>query len=176
MKRVRPAASIQEWVACSVAVAVKKATESKKIAALEWELNRVRKQLADCGKEKNDLEKELRRYEAEFLQDLPEAESCNKCGHYWSREYLFDCEGGCEERKCERCVTIKECAQCGQYMCSDCFVFCETAFCFARICYTCSDKNTDCAHRMCNDHSSPCTKCPVFSFANSSSSNSSSEE
>lgn len=176
MKRVRPAASIQEWVACSVAVAVKKVTESKKIAALEWELNRVRKQLADCRTDNHDLEKELKRYEDNFLKTLSDLGTCNNCGRYWDTIDLFDCEGGCGETKCDNCVTIKDCDQCGESMCEDCLSYCEQKYCHRKICSACFDKNTDCAHRMCDDHSSPCTKCPVSSFANSSSSNSSSEK
>lgn len=173
MKRVRPAASIEEWVACHVAMAVKKATESKKIAALERELNSVRKQLANCGKDNMDLENELKRYEDNFLKTLSDLGTCNNCARYWSTSDLFNCEGGCGETKCDNCVTIKECDQCGESMCEDCLSCCEQRYCYLKICSACYEKNTDCAHRMCEKHSSPCTKCPVPAFANSSSSSSS---
>lgn len=160
MKRARPAASIQEWVACNVAVAVKKATESKKIASLEHDLSIVRKQLIFYKEERNDLEKDLRRYENDFLKTLSDLRPCNNCGRYWSTTDLFYCEHGCEEIKCENCVAVEECAQCGQSICADCLSYCEEKYCRTKLCPACVDNNTDCDHRMCNIHNSPCSKCP----------------
>lgn len=165
MKR---ASSIQEWVACMCAVAVKTGTETKKVKSLEMEVKRLQATVAQYRDEVKDLQDELTRYERDFLRHDRDLARCYNCDRYWSiQDDLFDCDGRCELR-CPHCVSVDDCSQCGASGCSDCLRYCQTKSCLAKLCPACVETNTDCSHRMCENHNAPCEMCPGPSSSSSS--------
>lgn len=169
MKRVRPAASIEEWVAIKCAMAVKAGTETRRVKWLEAEAARLRDAMVYLREEIKDLQSELTRYENDFLENNMDLARCYNCERYWSiQEDLADCDGRCELR-CRRCVTAIDCAQCGEPGCSDCLIHCQAIGCSAKICPPCMDTNTECVHRMCDNHNAPCEKCAPAASSSSES-------
>lgn len=173
MKRVRPAASIEEWVAQTVALAVKsgqRTTQAEHIKRLECNVVLLREH-------QMKLEKVVKRYETEFLTKLDHVDQCYSCDCYWHAADLFDCDGQCEAR-CPDCAVIKDCQQCGESRCDDnCLRYCDVKGCYERICNKCFESNTECEHRMCRDHNDPCKLCklPLSSSEEEESSSKSSE-
>lgn len=99
MKRVRPAASIEEYVAQTVALAVKLDNQNK--AAI---------QIQHAEEENAKLRKVIDRYE-DILSKLKDVDECYECNSYWYTDLLFDCDGNCNYR-CEECSHVTKCSNC----------------------------------------------------------------
>lgn len=154
MKRVRPAASIEEWVAQMVTLAVKSGNKSLRAKSL------------DNAKEENARLKDvIRRYET-LLVDMDTLGDilgyCAKCDQVWKQEDLFDCEGRCDWM-CNNCSITSDCTQCGERRCDDsCIRYCDAKGCLNRLCKECFGKNMPCGfHDLCEEHKGPCPLCSV---------------
>lgn len=156
MKRVRPSASIEEWVACTVALAVKLDTDTRQTRRIKQQalgISSLKEEIVQLGAV-------IRRYHTDYLHTLDDLALCSSCDYYWNKDDLFDCDGNCDLR-CSNCVDIRDCAQCSEPRCDDdCLSYCSVKGCMTRICNQCIDKNSDCQHTVCEDHSGPCTLCP----------------
>lgn len=100
MKRVRPAASIEEWVAHTVALTVK----SHRIQELETQLKRA---------------KETNRRYYRLLQQQEQSESTFHCGGCWEWFDMVDAA------TCQNCDRRCFCSNCRELRCKGCRGICN---------------------------------------------------
>lgn len=119
MKRVRPAASIQEWVATHVALAVK----CKRIQQLEEQIKRY-----------NDIltkEKSQNRFK------------CTECEEWFENIDVAVCEGVECPPVCQGCEDRYFCSYCGDLKCVACtHHWCSNSKCLFVVCKDCDWRTT----------------------------------
>lgn len=121
MKRVRPSASIEEWVACTVALAVK----CQRIRELEAELAKA--------------ERLVERYDT-ILENIKPDEyfCCLECNEWHEDIDKANCENGCTP-SCQDCEDRTFCSICNGLFCSDCIWRCPKLDCSYVGCVNCGN-------------------------------------
>lgn len=120
MKRAK---SIQEWVACTVAVAVK----SQRIQDLEEQLEKTK--ATNC------------RYDQLFQKEQSQNRfKCPVCAEWFDNIDAALCEGGCDPT-CQSCESRYFCDECRALKCDDCILVCpiNPIDCRYLLCVVCAE-------------------------------------